>query len=53
MPTYEFECDKCGHRFSVVRHMSVRAANPACPECHARATRQVFAAFYAKTVKKS
>jgi len=53
VPTYDFECEKCGHHFSVVRHMSERATVPACPKCRAKAVRQVFGVFYAKTIKKS
>jgi putative FmdB family regulatory protein len=54
MPTYEYRCDKCGKRFSVVQRISEHTSRaPACPKCRSRATRQLPAAFYPKTVKKS
>lgn len=54
MPAYEFACEKCGNRFTVTRPMSsVRAKVPPCPKCKSATTRQVFSAFYAKTIKKS
>ena len=54
MPTYEYQCEKCRKRFTVVQAMSARAARaPACPKCKSRATRQLLSAFYAKTVRKS
>ena len=52
MPTYEFQCAKCGERFTVVRPISSGGA-PACPKCASRHTRQLPSAFYAKTVRKS
>lgn len=54
MPTYEYRCEKCGKRFAVVQRISEHTARgPACPKCHARRARQLPAAFYAKTVRKS
>jgi len=54
MPTYEYQCDKCGKRFAVIERISEHTARaPACPKCRSRSTRQLPAAFYAKTVKKS
>jgi putative FmdB family regulatory protein len=38
MPTYEYRCDACGHRFSrLYRSMSgaTEAAAPPCPACGA------------------
>lgn len=52
MPSYDYQCDKCGNRFSVSRPMTARGAMP-CPKCQSRDTRQILAAFYAKTIKKS
>jgi putative FmdB family regulatory protein len=54
MPTYDYRCEQCGKRYSVVQRISehpVRA--PACPKCKSRRTRQVLGSFFAKTVKKS
>lgn len=33
MPTYEYECVKCGHRFELFQKMS-DAPLKTCPECH-------------------
>lgn len=32
MPTYEYQCKSCGHRFSAFQHMS-DAPLEKCPEC--------------------
>ena len=54
MPTYDYRCDKCGKRFTVVQRISEHSGrSPACPKCRSRGTRQLPSAFYAKTVKKS
>jgi putative FmdB family regulatory protein len=54
MPTYDYKCEKCGKRFTVVQRMSEHSGrSPACPKCKSRSTRQVPSAFYAKTAKKS
>jgi putative FmdB family regulatory protein len=52
MPTYQFECEKCGKRFDVTRAIDARG-KPSCPTCASRAVRQIFGAFYPKTIKKS
>jgi putative FmdB family regulatory protein len=52
MPTYQYECDKCGTRFDVSRPIGARGT-PACPKCSSKSVRQVLGAFYAKTIKKS
>ncbi len=54
MPTYAYVCDKCRKRFTVVEPMRSHSGRaPACPHCKSRSTRQVLAAFYAKTIRKS
>jgi putative FmdB family regulatory protein len=54
VPRYEYQCQKCRKRFSLVEPISAHTRrSPACPKCKSRATRQVLSAFYAKTVKKS
>jgi putative FmdB family regulatory protein len=54
MPTYDYVCEKCGKRFSVVQRISEHQGRaPACPKCKSRGTRQLPTEFYAKTVKKS
>lgn len=32
MPTYDYECDACGHRFELLQGMRERAKRK-CPEC--------------------
>jgi len=32
MPTYSYECDTCGHRFSLFQGMTDPPVDP-CPEC--------------------
>jgi putative FmdB family regulatory protein len=54
MPTYEYQCEKCGKRFTVIERISEHTGrSPACPKCRSRSTRQRPAAFFAKTVRKS
>ena len=54
MPTYEYQCDKCRKRFTVIERISEHTGRaPACPKCRSRSTRQRPAAFFAKTVRKS
>ena len=54
MPTYEYRCDKCNKRFTVVKSISEHdRGRPSCPKCKSRKVRQVFSPFYAKTIKKS
>jgi putative FmdB family regulatory protein len=54
MPTYEYRCEKCRKRFSLVepiaRHGKKR---PTCPKCKSVKVAQVFSSFFAKTAKKS
>jgi putative FmdB family regulatory protein len=48
MPTYEFRCADCGHRFSqFYRTIAVaqEAPAPACPRCESERTRRVPSSF--------
>ena len=38
MPTYEYECQKCGHRFDLVQSIK-DAPKKTCPECRGRIKR--------------
>ena len=40
MPTYDFECSKCGHRFEVFQKMSDKAIGT-CPKCKGKADRLI------------
>jgi putative FmdB family regulatory protein len=54
VPSYDYQCDSCRKRFTVVEAMSAHTSRrPACPRCRSRKTRQLMSGFYAKTVKKS
>ena len=43
MPLYEYKCEKCGHKFEKIEPYSASTVKK-CPECGARAERQVSAA---------
>jgi putative FmdB family regulatory protein len=47
MPIYEFRCDECGHRFSLLLPMSQSNAERACPECQAPGARRLISSFAA------
>ena len=38
MPTYEYECNKCKHRFDLFQTMSAELLKK-CPECGGKVTR--------------
>lgn len=38
MPTYEYECDKCGNKFDVFQSMTAKPIKK-CPECGGKVTR--------------
>jgi len=38
MPTYEYECKKCGHRFDRFQKMSDKPVSK-CPECKGKVSR--------------
>ena len=44
MPSYDLECDACGHRFEVFRQGFLRDEDRGCPDCGAQA-RQLFTGF--------
>jgi putative FmdB family regulatory protein len=43
MPTYEYECDGCGHRFEEFQQIS-EAPLKICPKCHKRKLRRLIGA---------
>lgn len=54
MPTYEFECQECEHKFSLIRSISEHEKEKvACPECKKENVKQVISAFMVKTARKS
>jgi putative FmdB family regulatory protein len=40
MPTYEYECEACGHRFERFQQMSARPIRK-CPECSGKVRRLI------------
>jgi len=34
MPIYEYECERCGDKFEVVKSMNKYARREKCPSCH-------------------
>jgi putative FmdB family regulatory protein len=40
MPTYDYQCDTCGHRFERFQKMSDAPVN-ACPECGGKVRRLI------------
>jgi putative FmdB family regulatory protein len=44
MPTYDYECQDCGHAFEVRASISQKVAglHPECPKCHGQDARQAF-----------
>jgi len=55
MPTYEFECAKCGEKFTQKRTFRDfdRGKAVKCPKCSSTKVQQVLTASFAKTAKKS
>jgi len=54
MPIYEYRCTKCHRRFNQQEGIEEHARKrPTCPKCKSRSVVQVFAPFFAKTVRKS
>jgi len=52
MPTYEYECDACGHRFEEFQQIS-DAPLKTCPECKKRKLRRLIGAGAAVLFKGS
>ncbi len=54
MPIYEYHCTQCGEKFERKENVKEHETRQVrCPKCASEEVRQVFAAFYAKTSKKS
>ncbi len=51
MPTYDYKCPKCGHRFEVFQKITAKSGAP-CPKCGAAAERQ-FSGSYGVVFKGS
>ena len=54
MPAYSYHCEECGKRFTRVEPISAHTERkPPCPKCGSKRVQRVFAAFFAKTSRKS
>jgi putative FmdB family regulatory protein len=45
MPTYQYECVKCGHKFEVQRKMGENDKELKCPKCGAEHPERDFSEF--------
>lgn len=54
MPTYEYECQDCKKKFSLITSISEHSKNkPACPKCKSKKVKQQISTFITKTSRKS
>ena len=43
MPTYEYECERCSHKFEIRKEMKYYNTSEKCPRCHVVAKRLISA----------
>jgi putative FmdB family regulatory protein len=56
MPTYEFDCEKCANRFTLIltmREYEKERQGLRCPKCKSKRITQALSLFAAKTTHKS
>jgi putative FmdB family regulatory protein len=56
MPTYDFDCEKCGNKFTLILTLGEYEKERdrfRCPKCKSKRVKQVFTPFVAKTSHKS
>jgi len=54
MPTYEYECQECKKKFSLISSISEHSTTKAsCPKCKSKKVKQVISTFITKTSRKS
>ncbi len=54
MPTYEYRCDDCKHKFSLVMSISEHDSKKvSCPKCRKKNVKQQVSTFLTKTSRKS
>lgn len=56
MPTYEYECEKCRKKFTLVMRVSDHIEKKdkiICPKCGSKKVSQKLQSFFANTSKKS
>lgn len=45
MPIYEYECNKCGHKFELRRNIADSDKEIKCPKCGKKSPKRVFSVF--------
>jgi len=56
MPTYEFNCEKCGNKYAMVitlHEYEKEKDRFRCPKCKSKRVKQIFSSFIAKTTHKA
>ncbi len=54
MPTYEYECQQCKKKFTVIQSISEHGKTKvACPKCKSAKVKQSISVFTTKTSRKS
>lgn len=54
MPTYEFQCTKCGKEFTLTMTIRERGEQkPVCPSCGSTELESIIGRVFAKTSRKS
>ncbi len=54
MPTYEFECNKCGHKFNMLESISEHDKHKEkCPKCDVQDVKALVSMVNVKTSRKS
>jgi putative FmdB family regulatory protein len=54
MPTYEYQCSKCGQEFTLTMSLSeYQAGKVTCPKCASPEVTQLMTSFISKTSRKS
>jgi putative FmdB family regulatory protein len=53
MPTYEYECKKCGHEFRLIMALEEHEKKVRCPKCNSEAVKHVIASVFVTTSRKS
>lgn len=48
MPTYDFQCEKCEHKFSVFTSIAQKD-KVVCPKCQSKEVKQLFTGFIINT----
>lgn len=54
MPTYEYQCTACRHKFTLIQTIAeYEKKKAACPKCKKKKARQVISTFQTVTSRKS